>query len=511
MVLDAYAGGRVPAELTTVEFLRDVRRVLRPAGVALLNVADEPGLRFVARVVAGAREAFGSVALIATHEVLKGKRFGNTVVVASASPLDLPVLRRKVAGMPFPTGLRDDAELRRQLGTPAPWTGRGQQPVTAPAPAQGLAPALTARRPAADHEPDAPQRPNPDTTCPDSGCAVRPVGRARQWPKAAGRVAVWAARRSASGRVNCPWTSSASPTSSTTPMRAWAKPRAEHMSVNRTSSERGTATTARPVDSLNSAVNGSIPSRSHTSSSQIRAPTPWRSDASARAMARPPSDRSCAASTRPSREALTRISAELPLPVEVDRRRQAAEVLVLDVGPLRAAELVGGGAEQVDHLAGRLPARGRAAGDVVHDAEHADDGRRVDRDVAGLVVERHVAAGDRDAELAAAVAEPADGLGELPHDARVLGRAEVEAVGHGQRHGAGGRDVAVGLGERQLGPGVGVELGEAAVAVGRDGDPAAGLLVDPDHAGVVGLRERGVAHDVAVVLVGHPGLVAQVG
>ena len=60
--------------------------------------------------------------------------------------------------------------------------------------------------------------------------------------------------------------------SSTTPMRAWAKPRAEHMSVNRTSSERGTATTARPVDSLNSAVNGSIPSRSHTASSQIAGP-----------------------------------------------------------------------------------------------------------------------------------------------------------------------------------------------------------------------------------------------
>ena len=75
----------------------------------------------------------------------------------------------------------------------------------------------------------------------------------------------------------------------------------------------------------------------------------------------------------------------------------------------------------------------------------------------------------------------------------------------------GGRDVAVGLGQRELRPGVGVELGEPAVAVGRDGDAAAGLLVDADDAGVVGLRERGVAHDVAVVLVGDPGLVAQVG
>jgi spermidine synthase len=137
VVLDAYAGGRVPAELTTLEFLRDVRRVLRPSGVALLNVADEPGLRFVARVVASAREAFGSVALIATHEVLKGKRFGNTVVVASAAPLDLPVLRRKVAAMPFPTGLRADPELRRQLGTPAPWTVADSSPSPPPPPLKG--------------------------------------------------------------------------------------------------------------------------------------------------------------------------------------------------------------------------------------------------------------------------------------------------------------------------------------------------------------------------------------
>jgi spermidine synthase len=137
VVVDAYAGGRVPAELTTVEFLRDVRRVLRPSGVALLNVADEPGLRFVARVVAGAREAFGSVALIATHEVLKGKRFGNTVVVASASPLDLPALRRKVAALPFPTGLREDPELRRRLGTPSPWTVADSSPSPPPPPLRG--------------------------------------------------------------------------------------------------------------------------------------------------------------------------------------------------------------------------------------------------------------------------------------------------------------------------------------------------------------------------------------
>src|SRR5699024_1046841 len=52
---------------------------------------------------------------------------------------------------------------------------------------------------------------------------------------------------------------------------------------------------------------------------------------------------------------------------------------------------------------------------------------------------------------------------------------------------------------------------EAAVAVGRDRDTEAGLLVDAHDAGVVGHGAPGVAAHVAVVLVGDPGLVAQVG
>ena len=44
VVLDAFHGGRVPAELTTREFVAEVARVLRPDGVLLANVADGPPL-----------------------------------------------------------------------------------------------------------------------------------------------------------------------------------------------------------------------------------------------------------------------------------------------------------------------------------------------------------------------------------------------------------------------------------------------------------------------------------
>ncbi|WP_168583168.1 spermidine synthase [Gephyromycinifex aptenodytis] len=109
LVLDAFAGGSVPAALTTLEFLTQVRRVLRPSGVFLANLPDEPGMRFVARVAAAAGEAgLTHRVLVATHDVLKGRRFGNVVLVASPEPIDVAELRRALTRSPFPTGVRAD-------------------------------------------------------------------------------------------------------------------------------------------------------------------------------------------------------------------------------------------------------------------------------------------------------------------------------------------------------------------------------------------------------------------
>ncbi|WP_286960127.1 spermidine synthase [Arsenicicoccus sp. UBA7492] len=117
VVVDAYDGGRVPPELGTVEFLTDVRRVLRADGLVLLNLADEPSWRYVAAVAAGAGVAgLDHQAVLATHDVLKGRRFGNSVLVAAGSTadLDLVELRRHVARSPFPTGMWSGAELARR-------------------------------------------------------------------------------------------------------------------------------------------------------------------------------------------------------------------------------------------------------------------------------------------------------------------------------------------------------------------------------------------------------------
>lgn len=120
VVLDAFVGGRVPAGLTTVEWLAEVRRVLAPGGLFLANVTDEPGMRYAARVAAGAQEALGHSAVVGLHEVLKGRRFGNLVLVASPSPLDLYTLRRAAASAVLPTGVLAWAEVARKVPAARP-------------------------------------------------------------------------------------------------------------------------------------------------------------------------------------------------------------------------------------------------------------------------------------------------------------------------------------------------------------------------------------------------------
>jgi hypothetical protein len=102
VVLDAFHGGRVPAELTTVEFVAEVARVLRPRGVFLANVADGPPVIYSRRLVATIRTALPQVLVIAEPAVLKGRRFGNVVIAASAGRLPVTAVRRAAAGAAFP-------------------------------------------------------------------------------------------------------------------------------------------------------------------------------------------------------------------------------------------------------------------------------------------------------------------------------------------------------------------------------------------------------------------------
>ena len=114
--------------------------------------------------------------------------------------------------------------------------------------------------------------------------------------------------------------------------------------------------------------------------------------------------------------------------------REAVRVL-----PDERHELGALAAQQADAVAG-LPAvwNARHVGD---EPDAADDRGGRDRAPAGLVVERDVAGDDGDAELVGGPGDALDRLLELPRDLRLLGAAEVEAVGERERFAAGARDV----------------------------------------------------------------------
>jgi SAM-dependent methyltransferase len=87
VVLDCFRAGDVVTELATVEFLREVARVLRPGGLYAANMWDAADLGFALRAVASVRSVFPHVLVLAEPGVLLRRRAGNVVVVASTRSL----------------------------------------------------------------------------------------------------------------------------------------------------------------------------------------------------------------------------------------------------------------------------------------------------------------------------------------------------------------------------------------------------------------------------------------
>lgn len=100
LVVDVFAGARTPAALTTVEFFTSLVPLLAPGAAVAVNSADGAGLPFARAMAATVARALGPVVVLAEPGVLKGRRFGNVVLVTG--DVDQQQLARRVAGDPFP-------------------------------------------------------------------------------------------------------------------------------------------------------------------------------------------------------------------------------------------------------------------------------------------------------------------------------------------------------------------------------------------------------------------------
>ncbi|MCH0540982.1 fused MFS/spermidine synthase [Streptomyces sp. MUM 203J] len=135
VVGDVFGGSRVPAHLTSVEYAREVARVLRPGGQYAANLADGAPFTFLRSQLATFGAVFEELALIAEPAVLRGRRFGNLVLVASHVPVDTARLARLAAGDPFPARVEHGPALIRLTGG-AP-TVRDEDAVASPVPPDG--------------------------------------------------------------------------------------------------------------------------------------------------------------------------------------------------------------------------------------------------------------------------------------------------------------------------------------------------------------------------------------
>src|SRR5271157_1303680 len=176
--------------------------------------------------------------------------------------------------------------------------------------------------------------------------------------------------------------------------------------------------------------------------------------------------------------------------------------------------------KQQNRISSLLELRRNGPGHIVQNAHDAQHRRGIDGFAAGFVIERHVAAGDGRAEGSAGFGDAVDGRRKLSHDLRLLGIAEIEAVGGGHRGCAGHGNLARTLGDGVHRAQLGIEISPAAVAVKRHGQAdlpdwsfrsvRLSRSLDAHHAGLAAGADHGVGLDHGVVLLVDPALGADV-
>jgi hypothetical protein len=135
VILDAFVGPRTPAELTTLECWTDLRRVLTASGTVIVNITDRGPLRYARRVLAGLAARFAHRLLLAESSTLKGRRFGNVILVGSGAPLATDEIAATAGRVLYPYRVLSGARLAQLLAEATPFTDRDAE--ESPLPPEG--------------------------------------------------------------------------------------------------------------------------------------------------------------------------------------------------------------------------------------------------------------------------------------------------------------------------------------------------------------------------------------
>ncbi|SDS17351.1 spermidine synthase [Corynebacterium timonense] len=119
IIRDVFAGSTTPRELTTVGFYAAARASLRERGVYVANCGSRSDLREAREELAGMAEVWPHLAAIADPPMLKGRRYGNIVLIGANEPLEgSPQLTRALLGGAVPAQLKGNQWARRLATTP---------------------------------------------------------------------------------------------------------------------------------------------------------------------------------------------------------------------------------------------------------------------------------------------------------------------------------------------------------------------------------------------------------
>jgi len=132
VLLDAFDEGRVPAELVTIEFFEQVRRIQREESLLIANVTDTAPFGWTKRVAAGLAEYWPRMVIGAEPPVFKGRRLGNLVLAAGLQRVDVAGVRRESAKLPHGYRWMEGRELAGWIGGAEPWSDADTQPSPPP-------------------------------------------------------------------------------------------------------------------------------------------------------------------------------------------------------------------------------------------------------------------------------------------------------------------------------------------------------------------------------------------
>jgi spermidine synthase len=122
ILVDAFAGARVPRHLASAAALADMARVLRPGGVAAINVVDARGLPDTRAIGAGLLASFPAVIAVGASAVVHGRRTGNVVLAAAHGELPLERIAARAAADRSPAIVLDPDDVRSLTRGIAPWS-----------------------------------------------------------------------------------------------------------------------------------------------------------------------------------------------------------------------------------------------------------------------------------------------------------------------------------------------------------------------------------------------------